>query len=92
MRMLPCCNERFWVFDAASLADLIVHAGKVPEEMAARFAVLPESGTPVRMGDHTPPPLPEALLGMQLGRVSRRRLHGQPQRGRSPSAARGGHA
>jgi hypothetical protein len=36
--------------------------------MAEGFAGLPEGGKPVLMGAHAPPPLPEALGGMQRGR------------------------
>ena len=66
------------VFEAASLAYLLFHTGKVPEEIADRLDVLPEGGKPVMMGDHAPHPLPDALLGIQLGRVGGLWLEHEP--------------
>jgi hypothetical protein len=46
--------------------------------MADRLDWLSEGGKPVIMGDHAPPPLPDARLGIQLGRVGRLRLAPEP--------------
>jgi hypothetical protein len=71
-------TEYFRGFEAPYVADLLVDAGKGPKEMPQRCDLLPEGHTPVMVRHHTAPPLPDALLRLQLGRGGRLGFQPEP--------------